>query len=282
METPMKRKLRSEAKFDARLCPRLCSCSDSPPPPDYGPMANASEEAARLATEQADRVLAENKRQYDLNMAVAKPVIDAQLRMMAEAQRQGEDYYDYMVRNQRPVEAALNADAMAAGTPAKIDERVAAAVADSQNGYTRSLNQAIRQARRYGIDSIAPVGSQIIQQAQNTAAAANEARRREEALGYAKKLDVAGLYRGLPGASQGAYSIAAQTGDSAVRNQVAPSAQYMNGNVVGADIARQGQALKMQGLGNILSAQANIAARDNDNGLFGALGTIGGALIGKI
>ena len=50
--------------------------SDAPEAPDYTPMANASAEGARLGKELGDAQLAENRRQYENNMAVSAPVVE--------------------------------------------------------------------------------------------------------------------------------------------------------------------------------------------------------------
>lgn len=275
----MKLKLKSETRFDAAIGESrlLCSCSDSPPAPDYTPMANASEAAARIAAEQGDRVLAESQRQYDKNMEVAKPIVDAQTRIMEETERQGEDYYDYMVSQQRPVERALNEDAVAAGSQAAQDEAAAKAVADSQGGYTRSINQAIRQGRRYGMAPIAATGTMAVQQAQGTAAAAGAAREKEKTLGYAKKMDVAGLYRGLPGASAGAYATAINSGNSANQNQQTPGNALIAGMGTAGNMKIAGQGQKIQGLGSILSSQTSMYnAGSSDSGFGSMLGGLGG------
>nr|WP_316644177.1 hypothetical protein [uncultured Roseateles sp.] len=85
---------------------------DAPPPPDYTPVANASAETARLSAEMGQKQLDEAKRQYDNNMGVAKPIVDAQLAVMQQGLNQGQDYFDYMKSKQRPVEDALQADAL--------------------------------------------------------------------------------------------------------------------------------------------------------------------------
>jgi hypothetical protein len=229
---------------------------DTPPAPDTTAMAGATKEAAEIAAAQADRVLAESTRQYDRNMEVAKPVIDSQLETMRQTNAQGKDYYEYLVDQQRPVERALNTEAMAAGSEAKQKEAVDRAVADSQGSYTRALNQGLRQARRYGINP-ANVTSTSVQQAAQTAAAATGARDKEIALGTAKKMDVAGLYRGLPGASTGAYGVAINAGNSAVNNSMAPGAGMQAGTLAAANLATQGGQFKMQGAGQILNANQN-------------------------
>lgn len=226
---------------------------DEPAPPDTSAMAGATKEAAEIYAAQSDRVLNESTRQYNRNMEVAQPVIDAQLETMRQTNAQGKDYYEYMVDQQRPVERALNVEAMAAGSEVKQNEAVDRAVADSQRGYTRALNQGLRQAKRYGINP-ANVASASVQQAAQTAAAATGARDKEIALGTAKKMDVAGLYRGLPGASQGAYNVATNAGNSAVNNSMQPGAGLQAGTIAAANIAGEGGRARMQGAQTILGA----------------------------
>jgi hypothetical protein len=68
---------------------------DAPPPPDYKPVADASKEAAEIGAALGREQLAEGRWQYDQNMAVARPVIQAQLDIMRQTQDQGRDYYEY-------------------------------------------------------------------------------------------------------------------------------------------------------------------------------------------
>ena len=104
---------------------------------------------------------------------------------------------------------------------------------------------------------------------------------------YAKKLDVSGLYRGLPGASQGAYSVATNAGNSAVGNQNQTAAQYLNGMAAGTGTILQGQQQKISGLGSILNSQTSIynaglsANANQQAGLGSVVGMLGGAAIGK-
>lgn len=196
-----------------------------------------------------------------------------------------------------------------------IEAEAGQAVADSRAGFTNAINMAARQGLRYGFSPerlAAMASSQSVQQAAQQAAAANQTRKaatqtmygrgvsaaqqgltgvqqnramtqQDEALRYAKKLDTAGLYRGLPGASQGAYSTAIQAGNSAVNNQMQPSSLYMQGINQGNQTQLAGQQMKIQGLGNILNSQTSIANANSggDSGLWGALGTVAGAGISQ-
>lgn len=284
--------LLSERKFAAHLSwlGSNCAClldmgSDAPAAPDYTPVANASKESAEIMAKLGQDQLAESRRQYDESKPLADKVVNAQIATMNDTAAQGKDYYDYMVSQQRPVEGALNAEAMAAGSDSKQQEQVDRAVADSNGGFTRSINQAMREGRRYGIDAIANTGAMAVQQAQNTSAAATIARDKEKALGYAKKLDVAGLYRGLPGASQGAYSVSTNAGNSATQNTMAPGQALVAGMGQGANTVGNGRTILQNGLGGILNSQtgaysAGLNASGEKGGFaLGAISQLGSAYI---
>lgn len=261
---------------------------DAEPPPDYTPMANASEESARLGAELGREQLAESRRQYEQNMAVARPVVDAQLKIMQQGLAQGEDYYNYMKDKQRPVEDALNAEAMAAGSTARQEEAAGQAVADVRQGTTAQQNQLIRQGLRYGFTP-AKMAAQGVgaanQQALAQVTAANAGRTKEREVGFAKKLDVSGLYRGLPGASQGAYGMASAAGTSANQNNMAPGQAMMNGMSAGNATIMGGRQLAQQGLGNILSSQTSAYNASMDSAgaatgaMVGGVATIGAAML---
>jgi hypothetical protein len=136
-----------------------------------------------------------------------------------------------------------------------------AAMADARQGTTAMQNQLARQGLRYGwspAKMAAMAGSAANSQGLGLATAANTAREKEKLIQYGKKMDVAGLGKGLAGASQGAYGLANQSGNSAVNNQMAPGAQYMNGMAQGASTIGQGRTLYQSGLNSILGAQTSI------------------------
>lgn len=248
--------------------------SDPAPAPDYTPVAQASKEAAEVAAAQSDRVLAESKRQYDRNMEVAQPIIDAQAGMMKSAQEQGDEYYAYWKAKARPVEDALNAEAMAAGSEAAQNEAAGKAIADTRAGTTQQANMILRQGIRYGYSPAkmaAMSGAMAGSNASAIAAAGTRARDQERQLGFAKKMDVSGLYRGMPGASQGAYSAANNSGNSAVGNSVNVGQGMTNGAIAAAGIANQGQATRLSGLNGILSAQTSAYNNSQNNSGMGSM-----------
>lgn len=203
---------------------------------------------------------------------------------------------------------------------ANIDDQVGTAVADSRAGYTQALGQIARQGLRYGLSPEALAsqsGALGLQSASQTASAANTTRNagiddyrtrvagnrdmrqadflknyglkkstrdmriQDESLSWAKSLDVAGLAKGMPGASQGAYSLANQSGNSAVSNMMAPSQALMTGIAQGNSTIMQGQGQKVQGLGSVLNSQTSAYNSGQGGESFGSiLGGIGGLAAG--
>lgn len=186
----------------------------------------------------------------------------------------------------------------------EIDAGVDRAIADTQGGFTRNINQVIRQGLRYGgtPDAIgASAGTVGMSQASQTAAAANAARTqgilnvrgqagtkidlrrniadnvtKQKAVGWAKKLDASGLVKGLPGASQGAYGLAVNAGNSAGANTQSAGQTRQAGMAAGAGTIGQGRSLYQQGLGSILQSQSGLAqpGEDNTGAIVGAVGGI--------
>jgi len=351
---------------------------DPPPPPDYTPVANASKEAAEISAQLGREQLAEARRQYDQNMAVARPVVDAQLDVMRQGIQQGADYYEYG-KTFRPLEQQMMREAgigteganaaernamtqqaladartlrdrtaayeqrarsdidLATGGNAGIVNRfgadiendVGTALADARAGQTQALNTALRQAMRYGL--AVPTNAQALsnQNAAVLAATANNTRNasinnyrnlvaqgvglnrdafatgqaattdamsmanqalsnsrnmrvQDQSLDWARKLDVTGMARGMPGASQGAYGVAVGAGNSATQNQMAPGQALIGAMGQANNTTMQGRQLAMQGLTGVLNAQtsyANAVGQSGDS--FGSLlGGVGGLVGG--
>jgi len=330
--------------------------------PDYQPMADASVQAANISSQLGREQMAQARELHDETMTMSRPLIEAQTRLSEQSIEQGNDYYNYMVSRQRPVEDSLNRDAMGydgvedrASRAAILDEQnrtyalnedarglitggdtgvynarqqdieesVGRALADSRSGQSAATNQMVRQALRYGWSPekiAAMAGNQGLAQASQQAAAANGTRQAaiqnargmmgmdydmrnansafrtsslmsdrnlqqsDSAREWARRLDVAGLYRGLPNASQGAYGMALGAGNSAIQNQMAPGQAMMGQNQGAMNTIMQGQGQRIQGLGSILGSQTSMAgANAEGNGAMtgaaiGAVATVGVAI----
>ena len=303
-------------------------------------MAEASEESARIMAELGNRQLDFAKLQYDESKPLLEGIVRQQMDIAGKSAAQADDYYEYL-KSFRPVEGAMmdeamtdrsaeinaydsanraDAEAMTADgaevyglNRGAIDARVGTAVADTQGGYTRALNQAVRQGLRYGASTpamVGQVGSIGMQQASNIAAAANGSREmgiqdvrdragaslqlrqnnmgalnKERAIDWAKKLDAAGLVKGLPGASTGAYGLAVSAGNSAGQNSQLGGNNMQAGMAAGANTIGQGRSLYQSGLGDILDSQTGIYNQSQASGASGtgaAIGAVGGIAVAVI
>lgn len=251
----------------------------------------------------ADETAAQGRDYYDY-MKSYRPTEQA---MLADANvDRSQEIADYDAANKADAATAtMDPTAVYAANKGEIDTQVGQAVADSQGAYTRALNQAIRQGLRYGADVqgiTGQVGQVGVAQASQQASAANTARtagiqgvrdratgrlqlrqgnmtalNKERAIDWAKKLDAVGLVKGMPGASQGAYGLAVSAGNSAGQNQMSPGNAMTAGYGQAAQTIGSGQQMKIQGLGNILNSQTQLAASNNDSDWASGLGSVIGA-----
>lgn len=196
---------------------------------------------------------------------------------------------------------------------ADIEAEAGMAVADSRKGFSNSVNTAIREGLRYGFSPeklAASVNAQSTTQATQQAQAANSTRKaatqtmyqrgvgsanqaltggltdrnnkiQDESIATAKKLDVAGLYRGVTGASQGAYGLSLNAGNSAVQNNAQAGNALIAANQGAANTILQGAQQQLAGQTSILNSQTSMANNNNDSGIWGSLGQVGGAAIAK-
>ena len=179
-----------------------------------------------------------------------------------------------------------------------VEDQVGRAVADVGAGFSRNLGQIGRAGLRYGLSSgaLASQAANVgIAQAQQQAAAANMARtgaiadvRQRAQQGYgleqgmgtldwARKLDVSGISRGLPGASAGAYSLAGTSGMQGLQGGSMPGQNYMAGMGQAAGTIGSGQQMQLQGLSNILNAQTSIYNTGQNQGGLDIGGLMSGA-----
>lgn len=255
----------------------------SPPPPDFGPLAEAAKEAAQIQADLGYAQIAEARRQYDDTMPFLRGIaeeqlglmnrsadlsekfathqmgsVDRQLALMEETAAQGRDYYNYMKNTFRPVEKKLVADAQKFNTREEFERQAAQAAADlaRRGGIERATNA--RSMASMGVNPnsgrFQALGRrQALQQAALGAGATTKARQNAQAIGHARMMDAAGLGRGLPGASQGSYALASQNASGAASSAGASGTGYMNaainaGNSAGQNFMAPGQGL-MAGLG---------------------------------
>ena len=284
----MRKRLRAIRNADVAQsiieCGRYCygDKGDTPDAPDYTPMANASAESARLASQLGQAQLDENRRQYENNIAISKPVVDAQLSLMNSQKEQGDDYYKYMKETYRPREQGLVDDANAFSEAGAKEQFARQAAADLQGQQANQMAQNNRAMASMGVNpnsgKFQAISSQQgLQNAAARAGATSNARVQADALSTAKKMEVAGLGRGLTGAAQGSYGLALNAGNSAVGNNAQAGNSLVNGMNSGTNTIMNGQGQQISGLGSMLGSQTSIynANQPTDN-TGAALGAVGG------
>jgi hypothetical protein len=176
---------------------------------------------------------------------------------------QARDYYDYMRSTYRPVERGLVAEAQRFDTEAYRDQLAAQAAADAGRAFTATQAASQRAMGAMGVNPASGRFAGMQNQANlglaaQRAAAMTGTRQQAQQMGYARKLDVTGLGRGLPGASTAAYGSATGAGTAAGQSYMAPGNQFANIFGQGAQTIGQGLNMQNQGLGQILSTQGQV------------------------
>lgn len=235
----------------------------SAPAPDYTPMANASKESALVARDLGQQQIDFAKMQYADILPYVQNIAKQQMAAQSEQMRQAQDYYNYMQGTFRPIERGLAKEAAAAGSEAEQAAAAARASADVERAFGAQRGALTRELARAGVDPSSGrmaggLRSLAAQQALAQASGMTGARNQQKQIGYARRLDVAGIGRGLPGASTAAYGGATGAGSAATASLMAPGNQFANIYGQGAGTIMQGQGQQLQGLGNILNTQGQI------------------------
>lgn len=231
-------------------------------PPDYSQLAAASEHAAALGYDLGMQQMDLSRQIYEENKPLIQEISNAQIGIMNQALEQGQDYYDYNKETFRPLEKQIVENAQTFSTDAYKEEQARKAAADFAKANTVQKGITQRQMASMGVNpasgrSRASTNANDAMAAAGRAGAMTSARERSEAMGQAMLMDAAGLGRGLQGASQGAYQVAMQAGNSAGTLSMAPGQQYLAGNQMGTNTIMQGQGLAVSGQQSILSGQTS-------------------------
>ena len=253
-----------------------------PAPPDYTPLANASREAAQVMAGLGREQLAFAKDQYNRSAPVLEAIANQQMAAQNEQMGQARDYYNYMRDTYRPLERGLVADAARFNTEAYREDMAAKAAADAGRAFGISQAQNQRAMASMGVNPASGRFANMnnatgLQQAAQRAAAMTGARTNAEQMGYARKLDAAGLGRGLSGASTAAYGGATNAGSQAGLNAQSAGQNYMGNMGTGANTMLGGYNAQISGLGTVLNNQTSAYVNSNDSFLGDLGGLMGGA-----
>jgi len=242
----------------------------SPPPPDYTGME-------ALGREQ----LAFSKQQYDEMMPLARQVYGQQMDAQRQQMEQAKNYFDYQQQTFRPVEQGLVRDAERFSTEGYREQMAgqAAAAAGRAFGVQQDMGQRAMASRGVNPNSGAGMALQAqgnLGLAAQRANAMTGARTQAEQLGFARRMDVTGLGRGLAGASTAAYQGANTAGSSSMNTAMAPGSQYQQG-LAGAGQTMNSVLGSQTSVYNTAQSQADPFASIIGMGLGAYAGGFGGA-----
>jgi len=253
----------------------------SPPPPDYGPLAQASKESAQIMARLGREQLNFARQQYNETAPLLEGIAQQQMAAQDQQMNQAQDYYDYLQTTYRPLERSIVQDAEDFDTAAYRERLARQAAADSGLAFRRAQQANERSMASMGVNPASGrfAGMQNatgLSQAASRASVMTSARERADQMGYARKLDAAGLGRNLPGASTAAYGGATAAGSAAGQSAQSAGQNYMGNMAVGASTIQGGLNTQVQGLSNVLNAQTSAYVNSNDS----FLGDVGGILGG--
>lgn len=234
----------------------------SQPAPDYSGMEALGREQLQFARDQ-----------YNEMKPLAQAVANSQIAAQKQQMDQAKEYYDYQVNTFRPVEQGLVRDALNFNTENYREQLASQAAADTARAFGNAEDVTARSLARRGVGPGS--GNAMAMQNQNTlalasarAGAATGARNQAEQMGYARRLEVTGLGRGLSGAANAAYAGATNAGSAGINTSMAPGTQLMQGmsqagNTMGTILNNQtsqfnaGQAAQAEVTGALIGAAAS-------------------------
>jgi hypothetical protein len=178
--------------------------------------------------------LAFSRQQYAEMMPLARQVYGQQMDAQRQQMDQAQNYFDYQQQTFRPVEQGLVRDAERFSTEGYREQMAgqAAAAAGRAFGVQQDMGQRALASRGVSPNSGAALALQAqgnLGLAAQRANAMTGARTQAEQMGFARRLDVTGLGRGLAGASTAAYGGATAAGSAGMNVAMAPGGQAMTG-----------------------------------------------------
>lgn len=235
----------------------------SSPPPDYSAMAAATQRGVDVAERLGTRQIDFAERQYAEMKPLAERVAASQMAAQEQQMRQAQEYYDYQTGTFRPVEQGLVRQAQEFDTEAYREQLASQAAADTARAFGTAEGVTARNLARRGVgpgsgNAMAMQNQNALALASARAGAATGARNQAEQLGFARKLDVVGIGRGLAGASTAAYQGATGAGSAGVNTAMSAGNQYSQAFGQGAGYQMAGAQMGIQGAGQILNSQTSV------------------------
>jgi hypothetical protein len=265
------------------------------PDPNPGMLASAeaAKEIAAMQKDTATEMLDFYKTQYSEMKPIMTEIMQTDMDIQKANAARADEYAAYERETFRPLEKKLVKDAEEYSTEGKREALATQAAADVNTAFTNTRAQEGRSLSRMGVNPnsgrFAALNNQLtLGQAATAAGAMNKTRTDAEQLGFARRMDAAGLGRNLAGNASTAYGVSLNAGEGARTNAMAAGNQMGQG--YGAAGQAYGGAASSYGTaGNIYGQEfqgrmQGYQAQQQAQGAFmqgiGSLaGTIGGAYI---
>ena len=267
--------------------------------PDPNPGMLASAEAAREIANTQAKTAAETldfyKRQYEEMKPLLTEVANTDMAIQKANAARAEEYAAYERETFRPLEKQIVKDAEEYSTEGKREALATQAAADVNTAFANTRAQEGRALSRMGVNPnsgrFAALNSALsLGEAATAAGAMNKTRTDAEQLGFARRMDAAGLGRGLAGNASTAYGVSIGAGDAA-RGTAIAGGNFMGGGYGAAQQGYSSAANSYGTAGNIYGSefqgrmqgyQAQQAAQGAlYQGIGSMVGTIGGVGLGK-
>lgn len=243
----------------------------APAAPNYQPIADASNESARLARESAQEDLAFRKQVYAESQPrqqqlyeLATRVANQQLGITDETNARARDQWQEYDQTYRPLERKMAQEAMDYDSPDRRERLRGEAIQDVATGVDAAAGANRRSMMRMGVN---PASGRFAGQdrmlrlagAASMAGAGNTAVRGLEDRGIALRAGAASFGRNMPNTAGQSFGLSTQAGSSAVANQGAgfaaglPYAQFQAGGY-GTQMGAAGLGLQgALGMGGLMS-----------------------------
>jgi hypothetical protein len=222
----------------------------------------------------------------------ANEISDLQMAQMRKAEARSDELQARYDATYLPVEKSIVADAMDYDSQARKDAAAGEAVADVTQAYSNARDQGARSLQRMGVNPNDGRYAQMTQQTDSAQAlaqaqAANQARKQVETQGWARRMDAAGLGRGVVSSQATQAGMASQMGTSALN----AGNSAMGAGMAGVPIVQGGYQTAIGGMGQAANIYGDInrqqmAAQQSNAGMWGSLigagGNLGAAYLGTL
>jgi hypothetical protein len=259
----------------------------SPPPPDYGPLAQASKESAEIMAGLGREQLDFSRQQYAEMAPLARRIADQQMASQDELMGMAREDRERYMTTFAPVEEGLVRRAQEFDTEAYREQLAGQAAADAARAFGATQAQTARGLGRMGVApgsgaAMAQMNQNALGLASMRAGAMTGSRLQSEGEGMNRLYNAAALGRGLPGQTLGAYGGAVGAGSAGISTAMAPGGQFMQGMGQGASTIGSGRQMLQGGLGNILNTQGQMyaAGMNQSDPFMDLVGTAVGGYIG--